>query len=107
MSQAEASDRFLTDEAVVLALRTLADGIADGEKLENIRCRVDLHTSYHAVERSVFYEVRDVLIQHRDQGTIADRIVNRHGNVPWPARMLPPGTTPGSHDSACDPRPDF
>lgn len=107
MSKTEKSDDFLTDEAVVQALRTLADGIEQGGSLETIRCRTDFHTSYHDVERRVFYEVRDVLIQSRDFGNISDRIVNRHGNVPWPARLLPPGTTPGSHDSACDWRPDY
>lgn len=84
----------LTDEAVVLALRTLADAIEVGVPLEEIRPRFDLHTVYHEIELRVFDEVRWGLIQSRDYGSIRDRVGNGKGNVPWPARYLPPGTTP-------------
>jgi hypothetical protein len=75
------------DEAVAEALEQIAEQVREGVKLEAMD--PGMRAGNWPVYLTVFDEIRDTLIQHRDHGTAADRVRNNDGMVLMETIWLP------------------
>jgi hypothetical protein len=110
----------LVNAAVADALEALAIHVRSGlplemadwyrnEDLKRYHTIYGRLTTFSEVFRAAFDEHKRMLIQHRDFGSVADRVRNEKGLVPQPAADLPIHVrgSASSYDSWIDQRPGY